>query len=102
MAQLVKNPPAMPETACNAGDLGSVPRSGRPLEKGLATHSRVLAWEIPWTVEPGELSSMGSQRVRHDFVNKQQQHSFIYIFKIVAKYFVDGIDSEINKTDYHP
>ena len=36
------------------------------LEKGIATHSSILAWEIPWTEEPGELQSMGSQRVRHD------------------------------------
>ena len=37
-----------------------------PLEKETATHSSVLAWEIPWTEEPGELQSMGLQRVRHD------------------------------------
>ena len=37
-----------------------------PLEKGMATHSSVLTWEIPWTVEPGRLLSMGSQGVRHD------------------------------------
>ena len=36
-----------------------------PLEKEMATHSNILAWEIPWTEEPGELQSMGSQRVRH-------------------------------------
>ena len=36
------------------------------LEKGMATHSSVLAWRIPWTEEPGRLQSMGSQRVRHD------------------------------------
>ena len=36
-----------------------------PLEEGMATHSRVLAWRIPWTEEPGRLQSMGSQRVRH-------------------------------------
>ena len=36
-----------------------------PLEKKMATHSNILAWEIPWTEEPGELQSMGSQRVRH-------------------------------------
>ena len=45
-----------------------------PLEKGMATHSRILAWEIPWTEEPGGLQSMGSQRVGHDLVTKQQQH----------------------------
>ena len=38
-----------------------------PLEKGEATHSRILAWRIPWTEEPGELQSMGSQRVGHNF-----------------------------------
>ena len=37
-----------------------------PLEKGMATHSSVLAWEIPWTEEPDGLQSKGSQRVRHD------------------------------------
>ena len=37
-----------------------------PLEKGMATHSSILAWRIPWTEEPGGLQSMGSQRVRHD------------------------------------
>jgi len=36
-----------------------------PLEKGMATHSSTLAWEIPWTEEPGGLQSMGSQRIRH-------------------------------------
>ena len=37
-----------------------------PLEEGMATHSSVLAWSIPWTEEPGGLQSMGSERVRHD------------------------------------
>ena len=37
-----------------------------PLEKEKATHSSILAWEIPWTDEPGGLQSMGLQRVRHD------------------------------------
>ena len=37
-----------------------------PLEKEMATHSRILAWEIPRTEEPGGLQSMGSQKVRHD------------------------------------
>ena len=38
-----------------------------PLEKGMATHSRILAWRIPWAEEPGELQSMGSQRVKCDW-----------------------------------
>ena len=37
-----------------------------PLEKGMATHSSILVWKIPWTEEPGRLQSLGSQRVRHD------------------------------------
>ena len=41
-----------------------------PLEKEMATHSSTLAWEISWTEEPGRLQSMGSQRVRHDWVTK--------------------------------
>ena len=49
------------ESACNAGDLGSIPGLGRSLEKGTATHSSILAWRIPWTVQ-----SMGLQRIRHD------------------------------------
>ena len=39
-----------------------------PLEEGMATHSSILAWRIPWTEEAGGLQSMGSQRVRHDCV----------------------------------
>ena len=55
------------ESACNAGDLGSVPGLGRSsLEKEMATQSIILAWEIPWTEEPGGLQSMGLQRVRYD------------------------------------
>ena len=37
-----------------------------PLEKGMATHSSILAWKIPWTEEPGKLQSIGLQRVGHD------------------------------------
>ena len=54
------------ESACNVGDLHSIPGSEDPLEKGMAIHSSILAWRIPWTKEPGRLQSMGSQRVRHD------------------------------------
>ena len=54
------------ESACNAGDVrdtNSIPRSGRsPGEKKMATHSSILAWEIPWTKEPGRLQSMGSKK----------------------------------------
>ena len=60
LAQTVKNPPAMQETQVQS--LGQKD----PLEKGMATHSRILAWRIPWTEEPGGLQSTGSQRVGHD------------------------------------
>ena len=54
------------ESACNAVDLSSVPLWEDPLEKGMATHSSILAWRIPWTEEPGGLRSMRSERVGHD------------------------------------
>ena len=60
MAQTVKNLPAMQETRVRSLD------GEDPLEKEMATHSSIVAWEIPWTEEPGGLQSMGLQRVRHD------------------------------------
>ena len=63
MAQWVKNPPTVQETeetwvqSLDGEDL---------LEEGMATHSSILAWRMPWTEEPGRLQSMGLQRVRHD------------------------------------
>ena len=57
---MVKNPPVMQETRVHS--LGWED----PLEEEMATHSIILAWEIPWTEEPGKLQSMGLQRVRHD------------------------------------
>ena len=44
------------------GELSSIPGQEDPLEKGMATHSSVLAWEIPWTEEPGGLQSFGLQK----------------------------------------
>ena len=60
MAQTVKTLPAMQET--------QVQSLGRedPLEKGMAMHTSILAWRIPWAEEPGRLQFMGSQRVRYD------------------------------------
>ena len=49
-----------------------------PLEKSMATHSSIHAWEIPWTEEPDGLQSMGSQRVGRDLVIKQQQQQIIF------------------------
>ena len=47
------------ESAYNAENLGLTPGSGGPLEKGMATHSSILAWRISWTAEPDGLQSMG-------------------------------------------
>ena len=67
MAQTLKNPPAMQETWVRSLGLED------PLEKGIITHSSILAWGIPWTEEPGRLQSMGSQRV------DTTEHSCIHI-----------------------
>ena len=56
VVQMVKNLPARWETLVQS--LGQED----PLEKGMATHSSILAWEIPWTEEPGRVQSMGSQK----------------------------------------
>ena len=60
MAQMVKNPPAMQETWFQS--LGWEDT----LEKGIAIHSGILAWRIPWTAKSGGLWSMESQRLGHD------------------------------------
>ena len=60
VAQRLQRLPAVRETRVQA--LGRED----PLEKGMATHSSMLAWRIPWTEEPGGLQSMGLQRVGHD------------------------------------
>ena len=59
MALVIKSPPA------NEGDILSLGQED-PLEKGMATHSKILAWRVPWTEEPGRLQSMGLQKVGHD------------------------------------
>ena len=61
VVQMIKNLSAMQETW--ALSLGW----GHPLEKGMATHSSILAWRIPWTEEPGGVQSIGLQRVGHDW-----------------------------------
>ena len=60
VAQIVKNLPPKQETPVQS--LGQED----PLEKGMANHSSILAWRIPWTEEPGRLQSMGLQRDGHD------------------------------------
>ena len=75
---MVKNLPAMQETWVRS--LGQ----GDPLEKEMATHSSILAWEIPWTEEPGRLQSMGSQQVRHN--RMIDTHNFIFKLVKIKKF----------------
>ena len=60
VTQMVESPPTMQETWVQCLDWEG------NLEKGMAAHSSILAWRIPWTEEPGGLQSMGSQRIEHD------------------------------------
>ena len=72
---MVKNPPA------NAGDMGLIPGSGRFPEEGNGNPSSILAWDIPWTKEPGGLQSMGLKK------SQIQPSNLIKIVKIKpAKY----------------
>ena len=66
VAQTVKNLPPTQETQVQSLDQKD------PLEKGMATYSGILTWRIPWIEEPGGLQFMGSRRVRHDLVTKEQ------------------------------
>ena len=59
--------------------------NGIPLEKGMANHSSILAWSIPWTEEPGNLQSIGLQRVGHEWSNLAHNHSFL------SPYYMPGI-----------
>ena len=65
-----------------------------PLEKKMATHSSILAWEITWTEEPGGLQSMGLQRVGQDLATKQQQSLSTADFL--------GYTQDIENFDPHP
>ena len=74
MARTVKNLPAMQETLVQS--LGQED----PLEKGMATHSSILAWRIPWTEEPGGLQSMGLQRVTTEQESDMTENYFFLSF----------------------
>ena len=74
--QTIKNTPVMQETW--VWSLGWED----PLEKGMAAHSSILAWRIPWTEEPGGLQSMRSPRVRHDWATKYESRGSVW--KMVA------------------
>ena len=70
------------------GELGSIPGSGRLLEKRMTTHSSIVVWRIPWTDEPGRLQSIGSQSVGRDWDTKtsSRKASNLTITKLLIKY----------------
>ena len=72
------------ESTCNAGDWVRFLCEEDPLEKGMATHSSILVWEIPRTEEHSGLQSMGSQRVRHDWVTNT--FSFIVVLQCCVNF----------------
>ena len=82
VVQMVKNPPAMGETQVQSLDWKD------PLEKGMTTHSRILAWRIPWTEEPGGLQSMGLQGVGHDWATNTFTGAQILEFFKKEKFFL--------------
>ena len=73
---MVKNPPAIRETWVRS--LGWEDT----LEKGMVTHSSMLAWRIPWTEKPGGLQSMGSKRVGHDSHTHTHTHTHTYTYML--------------------
>ena len=64
-----------------------------PLEKGTATHSSMLAWEIPWTAEPGGLQSMGSQRVGHDWATEHTRTQ--WVLPLAQDFAFKGISNQV-------
>ena len=65
-------------SAGDAGDMGKIPGWEDPLEEGMATHSSILAWRIPWTEEPGGLQSIGLQSQTQLKQLSTHSHSFIH------------------------
>ena len=68
----------LPSSASDLGNAGLIPGLEDPLEESMATHSSILAWEVPWTEEPGRLQSMWSQRVGYDRSNLAHMHRVPY------------------------
>ena len=85
--------------ACSAGDLGSIPVLEDPLEKGKGTHSSILTWRIPWTEEPSELQSTGSQRVGQNWATNTHTHACYSKGNIVVLKFLTGAKAPANHFD---
>ena len=87
------------EHTCKAGDLGSIPGSGRPCGEGMATHFRIFAWRFPWIEEPGGLQFIGSQsrtlnRIKlYDIMNTRWRYnpSNTHKFILILQHFDSSI-----------
>ena len=87
---VVKNSPAMQEIR-----VWSLSQED-PLEKGMATHSSILAWEMLWTEEPGRLQSVGSERVRHYLATKQKCMWSLYNWAVLQSHKIVIIKASPN------
>ena len=98
MAQRVKNLPAMQETQVQS--LGWED----PLEKGMASHSSILAWRTPWTEEPCGLQFMGSQRVGHHWMTQIQSLHSPYMYQVLVKFatWVNSSNAHSVKLLFYP
>ena len=85
VVQTVKNLPAMQETWVQSLCTED------PLEMGMATHSSILAWRIPWTEKPGRLQSMGLQKVRHDSATNTCIICTLYILSYIFQHGWDYV-----------
>ena len=90
------------ESACSAGDLGLMAGGEDPLEKRMATHSSILAWQTPWTEEPGGLESTGLQRIGHNRATNTHTHSKVDIsfygkyMKLISTTTPQDLHSKLN------
>ena len=93
MAQMIKNLSAMQETCAGSLDQKD------PLEKRKATHSSILAWEIPWTEKPGVLQSMGSKRNTHDWI--ANTCTFFFFSVSITKILFRENKGQFNTSFFH-
>ena len=88
---VVKNPRA---SAWNTTDVGLIPGPGSPLEAGMATHSSILVWRIPWTDKPGGIQSKGLERVGHNWSDLLCTHTLTP--PSLRKHFVESVAQRKN------
>ena len=87
------------ESSCNTGDWVQSLGQKDPLEKGMANHSRILVWKIPWTEDPGRLQSMELQRVRHNWATNTFTlwHIILLGKHNLKKSLADGLCSRLQR-----